>query len=331
MAIRPLFSGVSYFFLDGDRGSRIPRPKRYIIEKKPVYSSCGMEKTIWELDLYSRPILDENNKKLWEVLICESPTDVEQSLDSLFRYSKFTDSRSVNSIWLCEAINDAIAHAPESPSRIRFFRRQMNNMIAKACTDAGIPASPSRRTYTLKRWLQERMENVYPQQEGYDEKAATIVGVQYPASSPVRLPDPLRGDKADKWALVSLPVTDFLDMKEWDIAFGEGLPLAMVDLAPETKIPGLIIFSPRAMPIAAWMSDLELSYLQLEPGDLPRLCLETGISDSWILANVTDEQTLAEAKGFEAAKQQAEGLHFLAIQSNPESESFAGFWVMKAD
>ncbi|MEB3214919.1 MAG: Tab2/Atab2 family RNA-binding protein, partial [Nostocales cyanobacterium 94392] len=28
---------------------------------------------IWELDYYSRPILDENNKKIWEVLICETP------------------------------------------------------------------------------------------------------------------------------------------------------------------------------------------------------------------------------------------------------------------
>ncbi|MEC4803419.1 MAG: Tab2/Atab2 family RNA-binding protein [Jaaginema sp. PMC 1079.18] len=289
-----------------------------------------MGKTIWELDLYSRPILDENKKKLWEVLICESPTDLDRDPDSLFRYAKYTDSRNVNSIWLREAIEEAISLAPQPPSRIRFFRRQMNNMIAKACTDAGIPASPSRRTYTLNRWLTERLERVYPQQEGYDESAATVVGVQYPTTTPVPLPDPLRGDKADKWALVSLQAADFADMKEWDIGFGEALPLAIAELDPDTKIPGLIIFSPRATPIAAWMSDLELSYLRLETGDRPRLCLETGISDSWILANVTDKQTLAEAQGFEATQQQANGLHFLAIQSRPDSESFAGFWMLKA-
>ena len=55
--------------------------------------------TIWELDFYSRPILDENKKKLWEVLICESATDVAQSPDSLFRYSQFCSSKTVNSIW----------------------------------------------------------------------------------------------------------------------------------------------------------------------------------------------------------------------------------------
>ena len=30
---------------------------------------------VWELDFYSRPILDENKKKQWEVLICEPQTD----------------------------------------------------------------------------------------------------------------------------------------------------------------------------------------------------------------------------------------------------------------
>ncbi|MDJ0547491.1 MAG: Tab2/Atab2 family RNA-binding protein, partial [Microcystis sp. M53601_WE4] len=39
--------------------------------------------------------------------------------------------------------------------------------------------------------------------------------------------------------------------------------------------------------------------------------------------------TLNEAKNFEEAKQKANNLHFLAIQSNPESESFAGFWLLQ--
>ena len=60
--------------------------------------------SIWELDFYSRPILDENQKKLWEVLICESPTDVAQSPDNLFKYSEFCTNKAVNSTWLREAI-----------------------------------------------------------------------------------------------------------------------------------------------------------------------------------------------------------------------------------
>ncbi|NES69560.1 MAG: DUF1092 family protein, partial [Okeania sp. SIO2D1] len=46
--------------------------------------------TIWELDFYSRPILDERQKKLWELLICESPLDINHPTDSLYRYSEFT-------------------------------------------------------------------------------------------------------------------------------------------------------------------------------------------------------------------------------------------------
>lgn len=288
-----------------------------------------MGKTIWELDFYSRPVFDDSGKKKWEVLICESPLEIERSPDSLFRYSQFTDNQHVNSIWLREALESAIAQAPQAPDKIRFFRRQMNNMILKACGELDILASPSRRTYTLNQWLAERMEAVYPQEPGYDPKAAKGATVQYPATTAVRLPDALRGDKADKWALVSLEAAAFEEMSDWTIAFGEAFPLAMMGVTPEMRIPGLIIFSPRSQPLAAWMSDLELSFLQLEGGSRAKICLETAVSDSWILANITDSQTLAEAQGFEQAKQNAQGVHFLAVQATPDSESFAGFWLLK--
>jgi RNA-binding protein Tab2/Atab2 len=288
-----------------------------------------MGKTIWELDFYSRPMFDEDKKKVWEVLICESPLDVARSPGSLFRYAEFIDSKSVNSIRLREAIENAIAIAPAPPNKIRFFRRQMNNMILKACEDADLPAAPSRRTYALNQWLDERMEIVYPQQPGYDAASAKAASVQYPASAVAPLPDTIKGDKTDKWAFVTLEASAFENMSEWDIAFGEAFPLSMMGVAPEMRIPGLLIFSPRAVPMAAWMSDLEMSFLQFEAGSFPKIRLETGASDSWILANVTTPETLEEAKGFERAKQEAKGVHFLAVQSSPESESFAGFWLMK--
>ena len=52
-----------------------------------------MSNTVWELDFYSRPVLDENGKKLWEVLICESPNDIERSPDSLFKYAQYCPSK----------------------------------------------------------------------------------------------------------------------------------------------------------------------------------------------------------------------------------------------
>ncbi|PSO48450.1 MAG: hypothetical protein BRC33_09705 [Cyanobacteria bacterium SW_9_44_58] len=284
--------------------------------------------TIWELDFYSRPIRDENNKKLWEVLICESPQDVQTTQDQLFRYNKFCSAQNVNSIFLKEVLNDAIEKAGTSPKKIRFFRRQMNNMISKACDEMGITALASRRTYALQKWIQQRLEEVYPQQEGYDETAVSNVSVQYPAENAAILPDAIRGDKDDKWAFVTLEAKEFQEMEQWDISFGEGFPLSLFELTPETKIPGLIIFSPRAMPFAGWMSGMELSQIQLQQGSMPRLILQTGTSECWILADITNPDTLEEAKGFQQAKEKAEGVHFLAIQQDPNSQSFAGFWLL---
>lgn len=285
--------------------------------------------SIWELDFYSRPVLDENQKKLWEVLICESPTDVQKSPDELFKYAEYCSNKTVNSIWLQEAIGRAIASSGKAPRKVRFFRRQMNNMITKACEDAGITTAPSRRTYTLEKWLETRYEKVYPQESGYDGLAANFASIKYPPLNAIKLPDAVRGDKKDSWAFVSLEASAFADMPEWDIGFGESFPLSLFEVSPDSKIPGFIIFSPRATALAAWMSGLEMAYLKLKTDTRPILRLETGVSDSWILANITSKETLAEAQGFSEAKDKANGVHFLAIQGDPKSESFAGFWLLK--
>lgn len=281
---------------------------------------------VWELDFYSRPILDENQKKVWEVLLCESPLDTRQSTEELFRYASWCPNQQVNSIWLQSAIADAIAQSQQPPEKIRFFRRQMSNMIVKACEDLGIPAQASRRTYTIDRWLQQRAKDFYPNQPGYQLSAEASSFVRYEPEKPQALPDALEGQK---WAFVSLEAAAFEEMDEWDIAFGEVFPLSLMELAPDTRIPGIIIFSSRATPVAAWMSGLELAFVRFESEPVARLLLETGESDSWILANIKDAQTLNEARGFESAKEKAQRLHFLAVQSSPTSEAFAGFWLLQ--
>lgn len=288
---------------------------------------------VWELDFYSRPILDENQKKIWEVLICETPLDTRQSGEDLFKYAQFCPNQQVNSIWLRTAIEEAMAlraryanaQDQQTPQKIRFFRRQMSNMIIKACEELGISAQASRRTYTIDRWLQQRMLGFYPKQPGYQPTAAVSAFVRYQPQTPQPLPDALEGQK---WAFVTLEAAAFAEMDEWEIDFGEAFGLSMMELTPETRIPGIIIFSPRATPLAGWMSGLELAFVRF---DLPssRLLLETGASDSWILANIKDARTVAEAKGFESTKAQAEMVHFIAVQSSPTSEAFAGFWLLQ--
>lgn len=280
--------------------------------------------SIWELDFYSRPIVDENKKKVWEVLICESPSDVRAKTDSLFRYAQYCPSTQVNSIWLKTALQEAIEKAGESPIKVRFFRRQMNNMITKACDDAGIPALPSRRTLVLNQWIKQRMEEVYPQEPGYQGQTNPSVRLESPL--PQRLPDALEGKQ---WAFVSLTASDLADMPEWDIGFGEAFPLELAQLSPETRIPGILIFSPRALPIAGWMSGLEMAYLRYEKKAENRVILETGATESWVLANIRTPQLLKEAEGFEKTKQDANGVHFIGVQSDPEAQSFEGFWLLQ--
>ena len=282
--------------------------------------------TIWELDFYSRPILDENQKKIWEVLICESPLTPNQATDNLFQYTKFCPNQQVNSIWLHEALAEAIAQSQQRPQKIRFFRRQMSNMITKACQELDIPAQASRRTYTLEKWLQQRLKDFYPHQAGYQADAAASGFVRYQSQTPQLLPDALQ---YEQWAFVSLETEAFAEMDEWEIEFGEAFPLSTMELAPDTRIPGIIIFSARATPLAGWMSGLELAFIKFDSGKPAKMLLETGASDSWILASIKDSPTLVEAKGFESAKEKAQQVHFLAVQSTPTSKAFAGFWLLQ--
>ena len=280
--------------------------------------------SIWELDYYSRPILDENKKKVWEVLICEAPLDINTKTDSLFRYAKYCSSTTVNSVWLQTALQEAIDEVGKAPMKIRFFRRQMNNMITKACENIGIPAQPSRKTLALNQWLEERMEEIYPQEPGF--QGGSNPSVRLDAPLPQRLPDALEGEQL---GFVALSVDDFADMPEWNIDFGEAFPLELAQLSSDIKIPGVLVFSDRALPIAAWMSGLELAWLRFDNSKQGRLVLETGATESWILANIKNPQMRAEANNFEQAKHKANGVHFIAVQKDPSSESFAGFWLLR--
>jgi hypothetical protein len=143
---------------------------------------------------------------------------------------------------------------------------------------------------------------------------------------PQRLPDALEGEQLQ---FVTLSGRDFADMPEWDIDFGEAFPLDLGGISAETKIPGVLIYSNRALPIAAWMSGLELAWLKIDNSKQTRLLLETGATESWILANIKNPQMQIEAQNFEQAKQQANGVHFIGVQSDPNSESFAGFWLLR--
>lgn len=281
----------------------------------------------WELDFYSRPIVDEQQKKLWELLICDS--------QRTFEYVKTCTGSQANARWLTEALADAlqqwrqISHrsTADSPEKIRFFRRPMQNMITRACQAVEVPSQLSRRTFALYQWLKQRSQEVYPQHPGF--QPPIVLPLELGKKAPQRLPDALVGNT---WRFATLSAAAFTEIDQWRIDFGDSLPLTLQQLAPETPVPGILIFSPRAVPLAAWMSGLELAFLTVEPepqtGNF-QLLLETGDSDRWIMASLKEPQILAAAQSFEQTKQQAQQIHFLAVQTDPESEAFAGFWLLQ--
>lgn len=279
---------------------------------------------VWEIDFYSRPILDERQKKIWELLVC----DTQRS----FEYTQQCSGAEANARWLQSALEVAMQEwrqsqglsEQEQPEKIRFFRRQMSNIITRACKSLSIPAQASRRTFAIYQWLQERQLNVYPQHPTYQPLMAPPAQFDPVTAQP--LPEALVGEG---WSIATLPLGAFAEMPEWEIGFSDPFPLELLTLTPETVIPGVLIFSERALPLAGWISGLELACLKYEATPTPQLLLETGLVDRWIVANLQDPQLISEVEAFERTKQAAQQVHFLAVQSSPEAEDFAGFWLLQ--
>ena len=93
----------------------------------------------WELDFYSRPILEPDGKKRWELLIISSP---ELNGAEPFRWEKRCPANEVNSIWLGTALKEALEAAEkqgwETPPRLRCWRTSMKSMVKRAADDMNL-------------------------------------------------------------------------------------------------------------------------------------------------------------------------------------------------
>ena len=104
----------------------------------------------WELDFYSRPIIEANGKKRWELII-SSTRNFET--EDIFLWNKVCPANEVNSVWLTNSLKEALDDAEKKgwakPSKIRFWRSSMKSIIKKSLENLGIEALVSRRTYEL--------------------------------------------------------------------------------------------------------------------------------------------------------------------------------------
>eukprot|EP00595_Chromulina_sp_UTEXLB2642_P000470 CAMPEP_0196761160 /NCGR_PEP_ID=MMETSP1095-20130614/313_1 /TAXON_ID=96789 ORGANISM="Chromulina nebulosa, Strain UTEXLB2642" /NCGR_SAMPLE_ID=MMETSP1095 /ASSEMBLY_ACC=CAM_ASM_000446 /LENGTH=292 /DNA_ID=CAMNT_0042110343 /DNA_START=95 /DNA_END=970 /DNA_ORIENTATION=- len=269
----------------------------------------------WELDCYSRPVIGEDGKKLWEVLITDSFGE--------FKYLKPLPSNVVNSRNLRKVVEELIEEAPNKPKVIRFFRNQMYNMITIALSSLApdVEIKPSRRTHNLFIWLQDREKYIYPRMAGYNPQLRQQTLLDYDVSQPDRLPDVLR---AESYAFVALPAEVFWDGQVNTENINRGV-LCPIKQMPKTGwIHGITLFSKRAEAIAAWMSGVEITFIRADL--LTReLMIHSDISTQYILAGILDPQK-KEAQIFEKGKTSANGYHFLSVQESPESEEVTGFW-----
>tara|TARA_B100000700_G_scaffold121423_1_gene136284 strand:- start:98 stop:991 length:894 start_codon:yes stop_codon:yes gene_type:complete len=280
-------------------------------------------KADWEIDFYSRPILDENGKKRWELLI--SSTNNFKG-NQTFKWEKICPASTVNSIWLKDALEEAIKEANlqgwDCPSVLRCWRSSMKTMIKRAADQIGIELISSRRTYSLLEWLLERERNFYPRQKGY-------IGVNLapPSNSlrnePIPLPEEVRGDS---WSFASLTINTLREADEWEIEFSNLIPIKE-SLDDKFSIPGIRLFSStRSLALAAWLGGLEPAKLVIEG---KQIILEAGQADRWLVTDVKEEAKNAINRNFLNTKQNADGLQFISVQKSSEQNSLDGFWMLK--
>ena len=287
------------------------------------HKKSNLRKADWEIDFYSRPITDEDGKKRWELLITSTNNFKEKET---FRWEKICPASSVNSIWLKDALEEAINQANsegwETPSIFRCWRASMKTMIKRAADQIGIELISSRRTYSLLEWLLERERSFYPLQKGY-------IGVNLaPPSTPINnqpipLPEEIRGDS---WSFASLSVKTIREADEWEIEFSNLIPIKE-SIDKNLQIPGIRLFSStRSLALAAWLGGLEPAKLVIEG---TQIILEAGQADRWLVTDVKDEAKNAINNNFLNTKLHSDGLQFISVQKNPEQNSLDGFWILR--
>lgn len=277
----------------------------------------------WELDFYSRPILEPDGKKRWELLICSS---MNTQGEEPFRWEKRCPAEDVNSLWLTASLREALEAAESEgwaqPQKIRCWRSSMGTMVQRAASELNLDVIASRRTYTLLDWLFERNRELYPKQKGY------LAGPLAPApepipTPPVPLPDAVQGDA---WSWASLPFGLMREAKDWPMEFSGLLPVPD-DPDESIPVPGLRLFSrTRALALAGWLGGLEPVRMLVEKN---QLLLDAGQDDCWLVTEMDPDSANAAQEALVKTREQGQGLQFISVQTTPDVQRFEGFWMLR--
>lgn len=275
---------------------------------------------MWELDLCSRSILSEHGKKLWELTV----TDENKS----FVFSEFLPNNNINSSSLERALQKLLnTPGVQHPVSCLYYRSQIENIISRALRRLNIEAIPSRRCFALTTLLKERISTTLTLNPSFTTKNERVSKSNQLVQ---RLPDALRGDR---WAFVQLPLGDLIlessKIQEGEI-FGACPKLKWLnkDLPNTTIVPGIVVYSERAFPLAAWTNSHELAEISHQ-NEENCVAIDFGINKRWLYGRYRSNQAAKrEAEEWERAKNKAKGIHFLAIQGDDDTDQIEGLWIM---
>ncbi len=278
----------------------------------------------WELDFYSRPIIEKNGKKRWELIISSSKNF---ETEKIFLWNKICPANEVNSIWLTKALNEAMNDAEREgwakPSKIRFWRASMKSIIKKSIENIGIEALVSRRTYELFDRIEFLEQEIYPLEKGYVRGVLAPTFTSNILNDPKPLPEAVRGDAL---TISEISIEELKLAQNWPIEFGEIFPIQN-SIKNENLVPGLRLFSKeRSLALAAWFSGLEPVKLLIKKN---QLILEASEDDKWLVTDLQEKDAKELNDKFTQTKKDSYGYQFISIQSTPFVEKFAGFWILK--
>ena len=276
------------------------------------------------MDFYSRPIIEKNGKKRWELIITSSKSF---ETEKIFLWNKVCPANEVNSIWLTKALNEALNDAEKEgwskPSKIRFWRASMKSIIKKSIENIGIEALVSRRTYELFDRISFLEQEVYPLENGYVRGVLAPAYTSSIANDAKPLPEAVRGDAL---TISEISIKELRSAQSWPIEFGDIFPIRE-SLKNDNLVPGLRLFSKeRSLALAAWFSSLEPVKLQI---DKNQLILEASEDNKWLVTDLSEKDAKELKNKFTRTKNDSFGYQFISIQSTPFVEKFAGFWILR--
>ena len=286
--------------------------------------SLKLKTSDWELDFYSRPIIEANGKKRWELIICSSRSFKTKDI---FFWNKKCPANEVNSIWLTKALNEALNEAKkqgwDKPSIVRFWRSSMKSIIKKSLEATNIEALVSRRTYDLLDRIEFLEKEIYPKENGYVRGVLAPTFTSAMETSPQPLPEAVRGDAL---TIAEITIGELKSAENWPIEFGDIFPIKQ-ELDDTTLVPGLRLFSKdRSLALSAWFSCLEPVKLIIRKN---QLILEASEDDKWLVTDLPEKDANILSRKFLENKRNSHGYQFISIQATPYIEKFAGFWILR--